>query len=657
MSTPRYISEAQRFNDISRHSMYTFLLCLRPAVATAAANATTTTTEAEATAADLRRTLRHTSRAKHLVWLFLRRPEPSEMHIHVVARIAPPMKDVNSLWLPGDRLAVTAALLPHRDEAGTGAEAGGGAGTGDGTDGTDDGKEGKKEDDACDVRTCRSSPPPPPNPPPLACITVAVHPSSDVDATRRSVTLDGAYDAEVGMAELFLERTPGRYIVDGLLKGINGVVMVYGITGSGKRHTMGSPRHDNAVEGRQAMEGVVHVALSHLFDRLRSEGSDGHVDERTDGAGGREDGKEGAPPTSTQSTSHPRPCPRQTMVDVAFVTDTNDKFEDEFSATLRDNSLVGGGGDTGGGGGGGGALADAVAMGNAVDLSRRLGAPGAPKKMRVREGVGYNPFLHPAPTWVPVHDADEALAAFAVGQKALLVRSCRMGGHTNSQRTNEIMFVRVRRGAEVDGGGGATEATLTLVKLKGSERCKKEGAGTPFQFGGGIVGGRLPERYSSLTSFRDVVCAAAKREKSDYAMQPPPSPSLPQQLRPGENMVETEGDSKKQAGTLPETRGRKVYVPYRNSPLTHLLRPALGGSSRAMCIATIRPEARCVDETVSTLRLMQRLRQVRNAPTVFAAGAAEDIARFEARLEERAEQAKVDKAKADKSAVKANVLI
>ena len=122
-------------------------------------------------------------------------------------------------------------------------------------------------------------------------------------------------------------------------------------------------------------------------------------------------------------------------------------------------------------------------------------------------------------------------------------------------------------------------------------------------------------------------------------------------------MVETEGDSKKQAGTLPETRGRKVYVPYRNSPLTHLLRPALGGSSRAMCIATIRPEARCVDETVSTLRLMQRLRQVRNAPKVFAAGAAEDIARFEARLEERAEQAKVDKAKADKSAVKANVLI
>ena len=57
------------------------------------------------------------------------------------------------------------------------------------------------------------------------------------------------------------------------------------------------------------------------------------------------------------------------------------------------------------------------------------------------------------------------------------------------------------------------------------------------------------------------------------------------------------------------------HVPYRNSKLTRLLQPSLGGNARTAIIATINPSADQVDETLHTLRYgMLLTRQVLPVP-------------------------------------------
>ncbi len=49
-------------------------------------------------------------------------------------------------------------------------------------------------------------------------------------------------------------------------------------------------------------------------------------------------------------------------------------------------------------------------------------------------------------------------------------------------------------------------------------------------------------------------------------------------------------------------RRDKVYIPYRDSTLTWLLKDSLGGNSKTAMIATISPAHLHYDETLSTLR-------------------------------------------------------
>ena len=63
---------------------------------------------------------------------------------------------------------------------------------------------------------------------------------------------------------------------------------------------------------------------------------------------------------------------------------------------------------------------------------------------------------------------------------------------------------------------------------------------------------------------------------------------------------------------LAEGRARH-WLPYRNSKLTRLLQPALGGNARAVVIATVHPGLEHAEETASTLRFAARAMQVRLA--------------------------------------------
>lgn len=58
-------------------------------------------------------------------------------------------------------------------------------------------------------------------------------------------------------------------------------------------------------------------------------------------------------------------------------------------------------------------------------------------------------------------------------------------------------------------------------------------------------------------------------------------------------------------------KGHKVYVPYRDSKLTRLLKDSLGGNSRTVMIANISPSATCFEDTSNTLKYANRAKKIK----------------------------------------------
>lgn len=61
---------------------------------------------------------------------------------------------------------------------------------------------------------------------------------------------------------------------------------------------------------------------------------------------------------------------------------------------------------------------------------------------------------------------------------------------------------------------------------------------------------------------------------------------------------------------------RVLYIPYRDSTLTYLLKDSLGGNSKTIMIAALSPADCNYSETLSTLRYANRAKNIINKPTV-----------------------------------------
>lgn len=61
---------------------------------------------------------------------------------------------------------------------------------------------------------------------------------------------------------------------------------------------------------------------------------------------------------------------------------------------------------------------------------------------------------------------------------------------------------------------------------------------------------------------------------------------------------------------------RGGHVPYRNSKLTRILQPALGGNARTAVVCTVAPTASHIDNTRSTLHFAAAAKRVTNTPRV-----------------------------------------
>ncbi|KAJ3338718.1 hypothetical protein HDU93_009124 [Gonapodya sp. JEL0774] len=70
-------------------------------------------------------------------------------------------------------------------------------------------------------------------------------------------------------------------------------------------------------------------------------------------------------------------------------------------------------------------------------------------------------------------------------------------------------------------------------------------------------------------------------------------------------------------GKLSDASGAdRQHIPYRDSKLTRILQPSLGGNARTCIVCTVNPAAQFVEETLSTLKFATRAKTIRNRPEV-----------------------------------------
>lgn len=140
-----------------------------------------------------------------------------------------------------------------------------------------------------------------------------------------------------------------------------------------------------------------------------------------------------------------------------------------------------------------------------------------------------------------------------------------------------------------------------MVDLAGSERVSLTG----------VTGQQLVEANNinkSLSTLGDVIKALSD---ASGKLTPPPSttarnassasvsPAVSQSLQ--SNSMQSSGLSSKESAT---------FIPYRNSTLTWLLRESLGGNSRTAMIAAVSPTDYNYQETLSTLRYIERVKAI-----------------------------------------------
>ncbi|XP_043341697.1 kinesin-like protein KIF14 [Cervus canadensis] len=189
--------------------------------------------------------------------------------------------------------------------------------------------------------------------------------------------------------------------------------------------------------------------------------------------------------------------------------------------------------------------------------------------LRVREHPASGPYVEGLSTnvvssysdiqvWLQLGNKQKATAATGMNDKSS--RSHSVVTLVMTQAKTEFV-----EGEELD---HRIQSRINLVDLAGSERCSATGT----------IGERLKEGVSinkSLLTLGKVISALSE-----------------------------------QAG------GRSVFIPYRESVLTWLLKESLSGNSKTAMIATVSPAGSSVEETLSTLRYAAQARSIVTAARV-----------------------------------------
>ncbi|XP_049531776.1 kinesin-like protein Klp98A [Anopheles darlingi] len=198
-----------------------------------------------------------------------------------------------------------------------------------------------------------------------------------------------------------------------------------------------------------------------------------------------------------------------------------------------------------------------------------LGPSSAGHGLRVREHRSLGPYVENL-SQHPVSDYAEIQNCMIQGNIQRTTASTNM--NDTSSRSHAIFTITFVQARYLNGLPSETVSKIHLVDLAGSERANATGA----------TGQRLKEGAhinKSLVTLGSVISALAEQ-------------------------------------TNPTNNKRVLYIPYRDSILTWLLKDSLGGNSKTIMIAAISPADVNYSETLSTLRYANRAKNIINKPTI-----------------------------------------
>ncbi|KAG9294943.1 hypothetical protein G9A89_017737 [Geosiphon pyriformis] len=195
--------------------------------------------------------------------------------------------------------------------------------------------------------------------------------------------------------------------------------------------------------------------------------------------------------------------------------------------------------------------------------------------LKVREHPSLGPYVEDLSKLI-VKSFEDVENLMDEGNKARTVAATNMNETSSrSHAVFTLLLTQIRHDSETNMDSEKV-SRISLVDLAGSERANSTGA----------TGARLKEGANinkSLTTLGKVIAALAEQSAA------PPS------MKKGKKSPE-------------------VFVPYRDSVLTWLLKDSLGGNSKTAMIAAISPAD--YDETLSTLRYADAAKKIKNKAVV-----------------------------------------
>ncbi|EDW80864.1 uncharacterized protein Dwil_GK11333 [Drosophila willistoni] len=207
--------------------------------------------------------------------------------------------------------------------------------------------------------------------------------------------------------------------------------------------------------------------------------------------------------------------------------------------------------------------------------------------LRVREHRSLGPYVENLSQHA-VSDFDEIQECIARGNAQRTTASTNM--NDTSSRSHAIFTITFVQAGFMNDMPSETVSKIHLVDLAGSERANATGA----------TGQRLKEGAhinKSLVTLGSVISALAEQTSGSQSS--------------------ISSSSATSLATTPNSASKRVlYIPYRDSILTWLLKDSLGGNSKTIMIAALSPADCNYSETLSTLRYANRAKNIINKPTV-----------------------------------------
>ncbi|KAF9586509.1 kinesin-like protein Klp8 [Lunasporangiospora selenospora] len=199
--------------------------------------------------------------------------------------------------------------------------------------------------------------------------------------------------------------------------------------------------------------------------------------------------------------------------------------------------------------------------------------------LKVREHPSLGPYVEDL-SKLMVTSFQDIESLMDEGNKARTVASTNMNETSSRSHAVFTVLLTQKRHDELTKLDTEKVSRICLVDLAGSERANSTGAtGTRLKEGANI--------NKSLTTLGKVISVLADQAN------PPTGAAKRNSKRPGE-----------------------LFVPYRDSVLTWLLKDCLGGNSKTTIIAALSPADINYDETLSTLRYADQAKRIKNKAVV-----------------------------------------